>query len=1244
MTVSYGFSQSGSGSIRGTIKDATSKAPIEGAKVILRSGTEVKGKTITDENGKFQFDAVLIGTYDVETSNTAEEYQGRIEKGVPVSESQITFLDKLELSKTDSKEIDEVKVTAYRVPLIKQDGGASGGTITRDDISRLAVRSATDVASTVGGVSKDEGSGNISIRGAREDASYFFIDGIKVRGSSNLPKSAIEEVTVITGGVPANYGDVTGGIISITTRGPSSKYFGSIEAVTSGFYFKGKDESGYDGKVIGFDKFSYNLIEGMFSGPLLFKKDSTGKKTKPLLGFLISGNFTSELDSRPQADGSYRVKKETRDALIANPLRPLSTGDGTTYNVNFLQASDFEKTKWRMNARSTSGSASGKIDVNAGPTINLTFGGSLNYGSGKIAGDRTNSLLNFTNFGTSNSLDWRVYGRFTQRFAAEKKEGVKSIFKGAYYSLMIDYSKSKNSSYDSNNKYNLFGYGHVGKFVTSRERSYGANAAGDSILQTGFRDTKVDFTPATTNDALSSVTSQYFDIFSGSPFGRFENLNQIQGGGALLNGQVPPDVYGLWNNLGTPYNGFAKSETNQFRVTAQGAANIGDHSISLGFEFEQRTDRSWGSGNGGPIGLWSNARLLANSHIKELDFSQYTTEYYGTFPRLSYERLNTGYAYTSGTGKFGGIDKKDNQSFFDYNLRQKLGLDVAGTDFINIDEVDPALLDIGMFSPDELFTSATGNLVQYNGYDITGKKVRGATDVDKYFNEIDANGNYKRFIGAFQPTYTAGYIMDKFAFNDLIFNVGLRVDAFDANQPVLKDPYLMNEAKTAGEVRKLKESNPTAYSWINVPSSIGDDYVVYVNDFDAPSAINGYRKGNQWYSNEGTELENANSVRGGKGIQPWLQEPSKTSTSSKAFEDYKPQINVMPRVAFSFPVSEKSSFFAHYDVLTKRPTSGVRFDAIDYQLIQLRSDIINNPNLKPETTIDYEIGFQQVLGRTSSIKVSAFYKEQRNNVQLIQIADAYPVTYRTFGNRDFGTIKGLTIAYDLRRTGNFRSTVAYTLQFAEGTGSDATSANAIISSGKPNLKVPFALDFDRRHTFAITADYRYGEGTDYNGPTIKGKQILKNTGLNIVSNIYSGSPYSRQIKATDAASINPATPSTDGSLNGSRLPWSYRLDLQLDKNFELKFGSKEGGKKQKNVFCNVYIRATNLFNNFNVLNVYRATGNATDDGYLEAAGQQASIQSKQDEQSFRNYYQMKVNNPYNLSVPRTIRLGVKFDF
>jgi len=1251
LTAAYGYAQTGLGSIKGTVTDGDTKQPVPFAKVVIIQSGNVKGGANTDFDGKFQINSVGAGEYDVEVRNEGEGYQPTVLTGVIVSSDKITFLDNLTIAKPkDIQNIDEVVVVAYRVPLIDKDGGASGATVTREDIARLPVRSAAGVASTVGGVNSNEGSGEISVRGSRSDGTYFYIDGIKVRGSSNLPKSAIEEVSVITGGLPANYGDATGGIISVTTRGPSAKYFGSIEAVTSGFYFKGADPDGYDGKVFGLDKYGYNLVEGMLSGPLWMQKDSTGKKTKPRLGFLMSANFTDELDSRPLAGGSYRIKKDVRDELLANPLRPTSTGFGTFHNANFLRADDFEKVDWRMNARRSVFSAQTKIDVNTGPSVNLSFGGSLNYNYGNNY-SYGGSLLNFQNFGAYKSLDWRVFGRLTQRFTNDR-EGSSSKIKSAFYSLMVDFSKSTDEQYDPKHQYNIFNYGHVGTFTTTRRPSYEFDSDKNMYIHNGYRDLEVDFVPSETNAALAAITTQYYNIYAGEPEGHYENLFQIQQGNALRNGDAPSSVYQIWSNIGTPYNYFGKSENDQFRVTGSGSVNIGDHSLSLGFEYEQRWDRGWtsgtttGGGTNGPIGIWQIARQLTNFHIRELDLNSGVVSDSGSFKAITYNRLNSGYASQSGTGEYGGQENNDNQSFFDYNLREYLystgaiGTGGAGSDFVDIDQYDPSIYSFDMFSPDELLNGGN-SFVSYWGYDHTGQKVRGNTDINSYFNDFDENGNYKRFVGAFQPVYMAGYLMDKFAFKDIVFNVGVRVDVFDANQPVLKDPYLFYNAHTAAEAREMKASDPSTYSWVEIPDAIGDDYVVYVNDVNNPNSINGFRNGVNWYNAQGTQIEDPKVIRGATGIAPWLLDPTQETPDASAFEDYKPQVNVMPRIAFSFPISDEASFFAHYDILTKRPTSGSRFDPFQYQFVNQRSAIINNSNLKPETTVDYELGFQQVLSRTSSLKISAFYREQRNNVQLVNIFEAYPATYRTFGNRDFGTVKGMTVSYDLRKTGNLRMTAAYTLQFADGTGSDATSAAGLVNAGLPNLRAIFPYSFDQRHAIALTMDYRYGEGADYNGPMIKNFAVLQNTGINIVSNIYSGSPYSSQTFITDEGIGNLAA-GLNGTLNGSRLPWSYRLDIQIDRTINLEFGKEEG--KKKATFLNVYLRVTNLLNQFNVLNVYRATGNWDDDGYLAAAANQTSIQNQLDEQSFRDYYLMKIQNPYNISVPRTIRLGVKFDF
>jgi hypothetical protein len=1233
------FSQSGLGTIKGTVKDEVSKQPLPYSKVLLIQNGATKGAANTDFDGNFQINGVPPGSYDVEVRN-ADGYQTSVVSGVSVSPDKITFLDKLTLDKPkDIKELGEVNIIAYRVPLIDKDGGSTGGTVTRDDISRLPVRSAAGVAQTVGGVNSNESSGAISVRGSREDGTYFYIDGIKVRGSASLPKSALEEVSVITGGVPANYGDVTGGIISITTRGPSSVYFGSVEAVSSGIYIKGADKDGYDGKVFGLDKYGYNLFEGMLSGPLWLQKDSTGKKTKPRLGFLVSANFTNQLDDRPIKDGGLRIKKDARDALIANPLRPTSSGNGTYHNSLFLRDSDFERVAWRMNSSSTSLSGQTKIDVNMGPSVNLKFGGSFSYNSGPDY-SYTGSLLNFQNFGFSKSLDYRVFAQLGQRFNNET-EGSSSIIKSALYNIMVDYSHSSSESYDANHKYNLFNYGHIGKFATNRKPSYEFDSETQTYIHNGFKEIEVAFSPSEANTALAAITTQYYDIYSGNPTGHYENLFQIQQGNALRNGDAPGSVYGIWSNIGTPNNGFGKSEQNQFRITGAGSIVIGDHSISLGFEYEQRIDRGWGSGDNGPLGIWQIARQLTNFHIEELDLNSGIYSDSGSFKAITYERLNTGYAY-SHNGAFGGQKNFDNQSFFDYNLRKNLGLNPGGNDYLDIDSYDPNIFSFDMFSPDELLNSGN-SFVSYYGYDYSGKKVKGLTDIRSYFEGLDENGNFKRFVGSFQPTYIAGYIMDKFAFKDIVFNVGVRVDVFDANQPILKDPYLFYNALTVKEARALKESDPNQYAWVNLPEGMSDDYVVYVNDVTNPSEINGFRTENNWYNALGTQVEDPKVIRGASGIAPWLTKEAllQETPNQTAFKDYEAQVNFMPRIAFSFPISDEASFFAHYDVLTKRPTSGFRFDPYEYQFIQSRSDIISNANLKPETTVDYELGFQQVLSRTSSLKISAFYREQRNNVQLINVFEAYPATYKTFGNRDFGTVKGMTLSYDLRQTGNIRMTANYTLQFAEGTGSDATSANALIQAGLPNLRNIFPYSYDQRHTFAITFDYRYGEGEDYNGPMIGKLKLFENVGFNLFTNINSGSPYSNQTFITDAAIGNLAA-GLNGTLNGSRLPWAYRLDLQVDKTINIAFAKKDD--KKKVAALNIYIRVTNLFNQFNILGVYRSTGNWNDDGYLAAANSQTSIQNQIDEQSFRDYYNMKISNPFNVSSPRTIRFGIKMDF
>ena len=123
---------------------------------------------------------------------------------------------------------------------------------------------------------------------------------------------------------------------------------------------------------------------------------------------------------------------------------------------------------------------------------------------------------------------------------------------------------------------------------------------------------------------------------------------------------------------------------------------------------------------------------------------------------------------------------------------------------------------------------------------------------------------------------------------------------------------------------------------------------------------------------------------------------------------------------------------------------------------------------------------------------------------------AYPSTYYSFDNIDFGTVQGFTLGYNLRADKNITLRANYTLQFAKGTGSSAGSNLAIIASGQPNLRTLTNLSFDQRHRFNVSLDYRFGMGSEYNGPTWKRQskkdesrmvetRLLENTGVTFYS-------------------------------------------------------------------------------------------------------------------------------------------------
>lgn len=1224
------FAQS-AGALKGTLKDAGTGDPIPFANIVVESGGQQVTGATTDFDGNYTIKPLSAGRYDVKATYVG--YKTRMVTGVIISPNKTTYQN-MDLT-SSMQQLDVVEIVSYKVPLISKDQTQSGGTVTSEEIAKMPGRDAGSIASTVSGVQKQDGSEDLNIRGSRAEATVMYIDGVRVRGSSNVPKSAVDQVNVITGGLPAKYGDATGGVINITTKGPSREFGGGVELVTSEFL----------------DDFGYNLAAFSLRGPLLTKK--LENRTASVVGFFLAGEAKYINDDRPFHDGYWKATDAFMNEILATPLLERSGGGTNLYAEDNAYKNRFEKNYKKENNLEQAFNVSSKIDIKPPEAnFNITLGGSIDFSDKQIYNIR-NSLFNSENNSQYIESTWRGYARFTQRFndgntGAEEKT---SLVKNIYYSIQADYSRTASTWQDASNKDDFFGFGHVGKFESFRSRNYTQEADynnwiytayqyNDSLQEwegidslyvqnyyefTGYRSDSVYFTPSEVND-FAAYTTEFYNIFGNGSM-ETRSLDDIQGNGGLLNGDAPAGIYGLFNSYGTNFDFYRVTEADQFSISAEGSADIGNHALEFGMRYEQRTDRVFAVNS--PSSLWTLMRQLSNRHVYQIDILN---------PIVRYEDMD-GDGVNDTIIDYNQLYTPSNQSTFDKNMRAKLGLPVNSDTYVDVDNFDPSMYSLDMFSADELLNDGR-SYVSYYGYDHTGVKKTDKPSFEDFFTETDENGDFTRPIAPYQPIYMAGYVQDKFEFNDLIFRLGFRVDRFDANQFVLKDPYLLYNAYTIGEKRN---SIGTDIAVVH-PENLGDDAVIYVNDEKNPSAIVAYREGDVWYNAEGTELTDVVTIKD-MNPKPYLIDPSQAEEypTAEAFEDYKPQNSFMPRVAFSFPVSDEANFYAHYDVITQRPTQNNRMDITNFYYLEQRATANNffaNPNLKPEKTINYQLGFQQKISNTSAIRIESYVKDLRDLQQSHYFIGAYPKPYYSYENKDFGTVKGFMFGYDLRRTGNVWLKANYTLQFAEGTGSDENTSANLIRANQPNLRTILPLNYDSRHSVNIIFDFRYSEGKDYNGPVAGNAQILKNTGVNMTVQANSGNPYS---KSSTIRSIwtGQGQSVLEGSINGSRMPWRYTVNAKIDRDITLNFGNDE---KKKEAYLNVYFEILNVLNTKNVQRVYDGTGDPEDDGYLNSASAQIHINGQTNPQVFRDLYYMRMSNPYYFGFPRRIRFGLAFNF
>ncbi|MBL7086961.1 MAG: TonB-dependent receptor, partial [Candidatus Cloacimonetes bacterium] len=125
------------------------------------------------------------------------------------------------------------------------------------------------------------------------------------------------------------------------------------------------------------------------------------------------------------------------------------------------------------------------------------------------------------------------------------------------------------------------------------------------------------------------------------------------------------------------------------------------------------------------------------------------------------------------------------------------------------------------------------------------------------------------------------------------------------------------------------------------------------------------------------------------------------------------QLMVSPRLGISHPITDKDVLHFAYNYQSQLPPMQYVFTAATPEVGRTGTDV-GNPNLKPETTITYEVGVEHQMGEDYLLDITLFYKNIYNLVSMISnnyallpdsIAQAGRQYYLYWSN-DYGSARG----------------------------------------------------------------------------------------------------------------------------------------------------------------------------------------------------------------------------------------------
>ncbi|RQW04622.1 TonB-dependent receptor [candidate division KSB1 bacterium] len=269
-----------------------------------------------------------------------------------------------------------------------------------------------------------------------------------------------------------------------------------------------------------------------------------------------------------------------------------------------------------------------------------------------------------------------------------------------------------------------------------------------------------------------------------------------------------------------------------------------------------------------------------------------------------------------------------------------------------------------------------------------------------------------------KPREFSAYIQDKIELKDIIINLGLRYDYFDANSVVLDDPR-----------------DPNIY-----------DPMLDINRYVNPEA-------------------------------PEAERVEYTPDERRAFMHKKvdPKKQLSPRLGIAYPITDRGVIHFSYGHFFQIPEFQYLYDSPDFKFSKSGAlDIVGTANLNPQRTTMYEIGLQQQLTPDIGIDVTLFYRDVRDWVGTgSRIVTYQPaIAYVLYENKDYANVRGITFKLDKRFSNNFFAKFDYMFQVAEGTYSNPEDAFNQMQALQEPRKSIIPLNWDQQHTVNASLGYK----------------------------------------------------------------------------------------------------------------------------------------------------------------------------